>query len=139
MSTNIQDLPYTPTVQFATTTPNMELPSRDIPQQTINHVADEQIKPNYIPPPVPDYIGHVQYQKPTKPKEDWMEDFRIPIVLSILYFVFQMPMVNIFLMRLLPNQIADDGNLTPFGIMVKSACFGLAYYGVLHILEKLKS
>ena len=68
-----------------------------------------------------------------------MEELRIPIVLSIMYFIFQLPMVNVFLMRLLPNQIAQDGNLTPFGIMVKSAFFGCAYYGAMHILEKLKS
>ena len=138
MSTNIQDLPYTPTVQFSTTTPNMELPSRDIPKQTIQHVADEQITPNYVPPLVHDYIGKVHYEPP-KPKGDLLEEFRTPIILSILYFVFQLPMMNVFLMRMLPNQVALDGNLTPFGMMVKSAVFGMAYYGVLHILEKLKS
>jgi hypothetical protein len=131
MSTNIQDLPYTPSA------PNQELPSRDIPQQTIHHVADPQINPTYVPPPKHDYIGQVHYQ--VKPKEDWMEEFRIPILLSVLYFLFQMPMVNVFLVRMLPNQISSDGNLTSFGTMVKSAGFGVAYYAILYFLDKVKS
>jgi hypothetical protein len=68
-----------------------------------------------------------------------MEEFRIPILLSVLYFLFQMPMVNVFLVRMLPNQISSDGNLTSFGTMVKSAGFGVGYYAILYFLDKVKS
>jgi len=47
MATNITDLPYNT---------KTELPSRDIPRETIEHVADPQTTPTYMPPKPPPYI-----------------------------------------------------------------------------------
>ena len=46
MTTNVADLPFN----------KAELPSRDVPRETISHVTDPQVTQSYVPPREPDYI-----------------------------------------------------------------------------------
>jgi hypothetical protein len=126
MSTNITDLPYN-------TPPKTELPARDVPRETINHVVDPQVSTTYIPPKEPDYIEQ-QVQLPQVSKMDkLMDEFRLPIILSILYFIFQLPIINSFLIRVLPYVFKEDSTAT----IGKSILFGVAYHVSMLLIEYL--
>lgn len=121
------------------------LASRDIPMNTNQYSHDEQIKANYIPPLPPtidDYINDTQYitnnrikkhQQKQKRKRDLMDiisDSQFVIYLSLLFLLFNLPIVN----RLLFNVISRfgwfyyaDGNLNFYGLVLKSIIFGLTY------------
>jgi hypothetical protein len=132
MSTNIEDLPYnTPVVKTA------ELPARDIPRETIQHTTDAQTTPNYIPPKQADYIEQqpVYQPPPVQNKLDkFLEEFRIPILLSILYFIFQLPMVQTFIMRMFPS-VVQNNDLTTMGVVVKSIMFGLSFHVTMFTID----
>jgi hypothetical protein len=115
MATNITDLPYNV---------KTELPSRDIPRETIEHVVDPQINPIYVPPKTPEYIE----QQPTlERKIDWMEELRLPIMMGLLYFLFDLPVLHLMLVKTAPTIFTD----TTSGLLAKSLCFSLFYYAAV--------
>jgi hypothetical protein len=114
MATNITDLPYNT---------KTELPSRDIPRETIEHVADPQTTPTYIPPKPAPYIESQPVHVESK-LERFMDEFRIPIMVALLYFIYETSAVHTFMVRIAPNVITD----TTSGLFVKSVCFGMLYY-----------
>ena len=126
-------------IQNASRHGGTELPSRDIPQQTAPIVQDPQIKPNYVPPAPQDYIGEyntaaqaqesLHRQQQRLQRIDFIfEEFRIPLIISGLYFVFQLPAINRFIMKMIPALFDSDGNITFLGSLAKSAMFGVYYY-----------
>ncbi len=116
MATNITDLPYNT---------KTELPSRDIPRETIEHVADPQITPTYIPPkPAPYIESQPVHVEPSK-MERFMDEFRIPIMIALLYFIYETTAVHTLLVRIAPTLFTDNTT----GLLLKSVCFGLLYYG----------
>jgi hypothetical protein len=132
MSTNIDDLPYNSPVGSKTA----ELPARDIPRETIQHTTDVQTTPNYIPPKQPEYIEQQQvYQPPPPNKLDrFLDEFKLPILLSILYFIFQLPMVQTFIVRMFPSVVLN-GDLTTIGVVIKSIMFGLAFHVTMFAMD----
>jgi hypothetical protein len=82
--------------------------------------------PGYMPPRVPDYIPQ---PPPLQAKIDyarWMEELRIPILLAVLFFVFNTAGLQSFLQRMLPL-LKESAHSE----MIKSALFGLFYYAVM--------
>ena len=95
-------------LQQATLAGTTQLPSRDIPMTTNNLSADPQVIPNYIPPPPQnmDYIKNYeqtsdminQYNKGKQMNDsldDMYNEIQTPILLSVLYFLFQLPFFKI--------------------------------------------
>ena len=116
MATNITDLPYNT---------KTELPTRDIPRETIVHVADPQVTPTYMPPKEHEYIDRQStYVEPSK-LDKFIEEFRIPLLVAILYFLFETPTVQGMLVRIAPS-LTDTT-----GILFKSICFGAMYYSAM--------
>ena len=112
MATDIDKLP------FNTTT---DLPARDIPRETIEHAVDPQTTPTYVPN-APKYIE----QQPIQRQVDRWEEFRLPALLSILYFLWNVPSVQLMVERTFPNIFTD----ATMGLFAKSVCFGALYYAV---------
>jgi len=123
MATNINDLPYNT---------KTELPSRDIPRETLEHVADPQVTPNYIPPKAPEYIEHQPIHMENK-LDRLIDEFKIPILVGILYFIFEMPTLSSSLVRFAPTIFTE----TTTGLLAKSACFGALYYGAMMMADYL--
>lgn len=120
MSTPIADLPFTPT----------SLPERDIPRETIQHAADPQTTVNYMP-------RQQEYIPAVAPKYDYshlLDEFRVPIILSMLYFIFQLEFVQSFLQRTLPAMLQEGSQ----GVAVKSGLFGAAYYAITLLMLHFK-
>jgi len=106
MSTEIDKLPFnTPT----------DLPARDIPRETISHTVDPQVNTNYVPTSPPKYIDD------TPPSR--YEEYKLPVILSILYFLWNIPMVQGYIEKFAP--IFTDAT---FGLAAKSAAFGAFYH-----------
>ena len=114
MSTNITELPYNT---------KTELPSRDIPRETIEHVADPQTTPTYIPPKPAPYIESQPVHVESK-MERFVEEFRIPIMIALLYFIYETTAVHTLLVRIAPTVFTDSTS----GSFMKSICFGFLYY-----------
>lgn len=146
MSTNISDLPITPPNpqplvqnqqlpqlqeqnQYYIPTKS-ELPPRDIPQNTTPLTMDPSTIPNYLPSQGPQYISDVQYStQPINPTHyELSDEFKIPILLFLLYYIFQLPIVNTFILRIFPDMFNASGHLTSTGTIVKSLLFGIFYY-----------
>jgi hypothetical protein len=137
MSTPISELPYNTATNSVS--PTTELPARDIPRETVVHTTDAQVTPTYIPPKQQEYIEQqpVYYQQPSQSKlERLFEEFKLPILLSVLYFIFQLPTVHSFIIRVFPS-IAQSGELTTLGVMVKSLLFGLSYHVSMFFMDYL--
>ncbi len=109
---------------------NTDLPARDIPQHTSSHTIDPTTIPNYLPSQGPQYIADPQYSvPPTNPSQyEVSDEFKIPILLFILYYLFQFPLVNTMILRIFPNMLNASGHLTSTGTIVKSILFGAFYY-----------
>jgi len=130
-STNISDLPYTtPPVTQA-------LPERDIPRETIQHTVDPQATVQYMPPRQPDYIPPAPSPQSKMDYSKIMEQMRLPVLLSLLYFIFQMDSFQSLLRRLVPSLFSDAGNISSKGLLVKSGLFGAAFYLLTQVLEHL--
>ena len=133
--------------------PIQELPSRDIPTTTMNYTQDPQIQPNYIPNPklTSDYIReyeaasekalqkHETHKHREEIAQDWFSSMQLPIFVGILYFIFQMPIVNTLLRKYLSFMTIyhDDGNFNFVGLLLKSSMFASFFYSSQMISQKV--
>jgi len=129
-------------LQQATALGATKLPSRDIPMTTTNIMADPQMQPNYVPPPpqqVRDYIEDCDetdeiinnYNKNANRSQnldDMYNEIQMPLLLSVLYFLFQLPFFKRQLFKYFPILFASDGNLNLNGYFFNSILFGLIFY-----------
>jgi hypothetical protein len=132
-------------LQQASVTGATQLPSRDIPMTTSNLTHDMSIQPNFIPP-VPqsqqgnrDYISNYQQAgdimneynsnlERSNSLDDMYNEIQVPILLAVLYFLFQLPFFRKFLFSYFPVLFSKDGNLNINGYIFMSALFGILYY-----------
>jgi len=123
------------------------LPSRDIPMNTLEFQHDAEIQPNFIPRPkltsdyIREYEQHENRRIPRKMPNDWYERLQIPILVGLLFFIFQMPVFNTFLRKnftflALYN---DDGNFNIVGLVFKSVLFGAIFYMMQQFLVSFGS
>jgi hypothetical protein len=115
-TTNIADLPFN----------KAELPQRDIPRETIEHVADPQVNQPYVPPRQPEYIERVSHVPQTSKLDKFVYEFRIPILVCVVYLLFELPASQATLLRFAPSLFSDSNT----GLLAKSVSFGMLFYGV---------
>lgn len=128
------------------------LPQRDIPMNMMEHTQDEQIQPNYIPPPpklTSDYIQEYQVSQDRqireyeekkmreKTREHWLDAIQWPILVGLLYFVFQLPIINTLVFKRFSflSIYKDDGNFNLLGLTLKSGVFAVLYLGIQKTLS----
>lgn len=122
------------------------LPSRDIPQNQQHLSQDMQIQPNYIPQAgggggggQGDYIREhqtnediIRAQAHKQEKRDSLDclydELQAPLLIGILYFLFQLPVVQKQLLKILPSIFNKDGNPNLSGYIVTSGAFAAAYF-----------
>ena len=123
------------------------LPSRDIPNDQSGYNHDEQVTPNYIPKPKmeKDYVRDYEdmTEKNLREYEDKnrkekkldmiLTELQVPIFIAILFFFFQLPMVNTLIFKRFAflSIYNADGNFNFSGLVFKSILFGLFYYFTL--------
>lgn len=136
-------------LQQATMAGATQLPSRDIPMNSNNITADPQVMPNYIPQPQvnnQDYIKNYeqtsdminQYNKGKQVNnslDDIYNEIQTPLLLAVLYFLFQLPFFKKFLYTYIPILFSNDGNYNVNGYLFTSILFGILF----HFLMKTTS
>lgn len=131
-------------LQQASATGATLLPSRDIPMTTNNLTNDASIQPNFIPPiqnnlGQSDYINNYQEtndiinsynlnMERNNSLDDMYNEIQVPILLAVLYFLFQLPFFRKFLFSYFPVLFLKDGNLNIYGYIFMSTLFGILYY-----------
>jgi hypothetical protein len=116
-----------------------QLPSRDIPITTEGLSNDVQTQPNYVPSPeTEDYIGDYEIPRDNKngdSLDDMYSELQTPILLAVLYFLFQLPIFKKHLFNYFPILFANDGNLNISGFLFNSALFAMIFY-MIHKVTK---
>jgi len=122
-----------------------QLPSRDIPMNTQQITQDKQIQPNYIPDSDrKEYIEEEDtYESLLKKKKDKMEkedrldllynEMQMPILIMVLFFMFQMPFAQKKFLQLFPSMFKQDGNMTMSGYLLKTSMFGMSFYAIMKL------
>lgn len=124
------------------------LPNRDI-QMNTQQQQDPYQHPNYIPESeMDDYIENddtlynmMNNGRADEAEQDKLdalyEELQIPIMVMVLYFLFQMPFVKKHLQRLLPSLFTKDEHPTFGGYLLKTVLFGGTFYGIIKATKYL--
>jgi hypothetical protein len=124
-----------------------QLPSRDIPLQTEQLTNDAQIQPNYIPQPSQldrDYIDNMdsdtidEYYKAEKNQnslDSLYDELQAPLLLAVLYFLFQLPFFKKNVFKYLPFFCSTDGNYNFNGLIFTCGLFGFIYYSLSKVVK----
>ena len=130
-------------LQQASVNGGTQLPSRDIPMMTTGHSNDPQVRPNYVPPPPQgpnaDYIQNYEqtsdmintYNKQMQNSnslDDMYNEIQTPLLLAVIYFLFQLPFFKKFLFTYFSFLFSTDGNFNLNGYVFTSILFGLVFY-----------
>lgn len=141
-------------IQQASAVGSTMLPSRDIPQDTLSLVQDNQSSPTFIPQPPPEngprdyiaepdhqYLHDMQHRNSVKinAMDEFYNEIQSPLLIAILYFLFQLPITRKIFKRYLPILFNSDGNQNSVGYFIISAMFGLTFYVINLFAAKLTS
>ena len=139
-------------LQEASSSGATSLPVRDIAQVT-EAPTDEQVQPNYIPnrrvrfddegdDDTYDQIStkNAALKRRSQTYHSIYDELQIPILLAILYFIFQLPIVRLTMYKHLPVLYDAAGSqLNLIGLCMCSALFGFGYLFLSKIMAYLSS
>ena len=124
------------------------LPSRDIPQNTEQLTNDAQIQPNYVPPPqTRDYINesdndidnYYKNEQKQNSLDAIYDELQAPLLLAVLYFLFQLPFFKKNIFRYLPFLCHSDGNYNFNGLIFTCGLFGFIYYSLSKTVKQFSN
>ena len=129
-------------LQQASATGATQLPSRDIPMNTNSLASDPQVMPNYVPQPMQDYIrnneqtsdmiNNYNTSKQTNSSlDDMYNEIQVPLLIIILYFLFQLPFFKKLLYTYIPFLFLNDGNYNINGYLFTSIAFGMLFHFII--------
>ena len=137
-------------IQKAAANGTTALPSRDIPIDPVKVANDSQAQPNYIPPPQVQENYIKNYETPQQVIEEnnkktsdanlydaLFYEMQLPIIIALLYFLFQLPAVKKHSKNMFPFLFKDDGNPNLYGFIFNSVMFASMVYVLLKVLAKL--
>jgi len=148
-------------VQRASANGMTMIPTRDIPMNPNVYTHDDQARPNYVPQPpsgtqYPDGSGggshdyikdHTSMESIVRANArqsnqlDTIEaiyyDLQMPILIGVLYFIFQMPVFRAQLLHFLPSLFGDDGNFKITGLTATSVMFAGTFFVIMKVFNKL--
>ena len=138
-------------LQKATLAGATGLPSRDIPINPTAVNNDNHIKPNFIPEPQnTDYITNSQTpedlisqnnkkQNSLDSLDAFYNEFQLPLLVSLLYFLFQLPIFRKTLKKTLPSLFGNDSNPNFYGYLFNSVLFASLFYILVKLINQLTS
>ena len=140
-------------IQQASSSGATQLPSRDMPTST-NHIAqDVQVQANYVPPPPPQHSDYIQQyeenndivddyydtQKRNASLDSMYDELQTPLLLGVLFFLFQLPFFKKYLFAYMPMIFLNDGNYNIYGFVFMSAFFAFVYYILSKTMNNLNN
>jgi hypothetical protein len=143
-------------VQRASANGMTMIPTRDIPMNPNSFTHDDQARPNYVPHPKSvhfsndgdDYIkDHTSMESIVRANArqsnqlDTLEaiyyDIQMPVLVGVMYFIFQMPIFRAQLLHFFPSLFGEDGNFKMIGLTATSAMFAGILFVIMKLLNKL--
>ena len=148
-------------VQLASASGATALRSVDIPMDPIGLVADPNVQQHYIPNPhgqhyprhqQPLQNGYGDYIEEDDNMDDiitrlkrktsynnqidyYLDELQMPLIVAIMFFIFQLPFVKKLLYDNVPFLYYSDGNMNMNGYVIVSFIFGFVYYVLCKILN----
>ena len=68
-----------------------------------------------------------------------LNQFRQPILVTIIFFIVSLPVINVMLGHYLPSLLKSNGDLTTIGLLAKSVLAGALYWIILNVIVPLVS
>jgi hypothetical protein len=126
-------------IQQASAAGMLGLPPRDVPQSQTHLTQDAQMQPNFVPEAPGDYIQEHQTSEDIikananrQEKEDSLDllyaELQTPILIGVMYFIFQLPVVRKNVFKFMPALFGKDGNPNLSGYLVNSVAFASLYF-----------
>jgi hypothetical protein len=126
----------------ATLSGSTKLASRDIPIDTLSIQQDMESAPNFVPEvseerknyiPDEDDLETIIKKQNIKTNhqnniENMYNELQTPILLGVLYFIFQLPIFKKLLYQTFPSLFMNDGNLSINGYIFYSSLFSIVFY-----------
>lgn len=127
------------------------LPSKHIPNQNSQVSFDPNVKVNHIPRVEEERSNYIddddtfedmiqkskQKEDNTARLEEIYDEFQTPILGMVLYFLMQLPYIQKLFIKNLPSLFNKDGFHTLSGYLVQSALFGIAFYSLNSLSNRL--
>ena len=143
---NININEFVTSIQNAVSNGSLNLPSRDIPQSQNHLTQDQEVKHNFIPGENNDYIDedrskddiindYLKKQQNNNKIDDVYNQLQTPILMAVLYFIFQLPVVKNLFLKIFPTFYHKDGNLNLTGFIVNSVLFAISYYIINYSID----
>jgi hypothetical protein len=128
-------------IQQARSNGATQLQSRDIPMNQIHNNIDEQVQQEYIPSAniTQDFIqeeeeeeetdsSYFNYEKAKQLLKHNPSELQTSLILSMIYFLLQLPFIKSLLLKYIPSFYFQDGNMNIYGNVFMSILFGIIYY-----------
>jgi hypothetical protein len=118
------------------------LPAHDVPVRNVTEefLQDPEVRVNYIPKPkiTADYMKQYEAAESEKIKmaekidekmDTWIDVLQTPILIGILYFIFQLPVINTLIFKRLSflEIYREDGNFNLWGLLLKTVLFSICF------------
>ena len=125
------------------------LPTRDIPINPTVVNNDVEIKPNFIPQTdnndyISNSISPEQLISQNNIKQNnidkldsFYNEFQLPLLVSVLYFLFQLPIFRKTVKKIFPVLFSNDGNPNLYGYLFNSVLFSTLFYILIKIVNQL--
>jgi len=140
-------------IQQASSSGATQLPSRDMPTSTSHIAQDVQIQANYVPPPPPQHSDYIQQyeenndivddyydsQKRNASLDSMYDELQTPLLLGVLFFLFQLPFFKKYLFAYMPMLFLNDGNYNIYGFVFMIAVFEFIYYIMSKTMNNLNN
>lgn len=89
-----------------------------------------------------DYIKNYQVADTTEATGDsrataetLFEQFKIPVIVGLLYYIFEMPAIQKMLLKAFPKMFKSDANINDYGALLMAVIFGALYYGITKLYD----
>lgn len=103
--------------------------SEELEKKRVRFAEDDYIK-NYQMPNTVELNNDIQSETTTL-----LNELKIPIIVGLLYYIFEMPGVKKMLLKAFPKMFKTDANINDYGALLMAIIFGVLYYAITKLYE----
>lgn len=103
--------------------------SEELERKRVRFSDDDYIK-NYQMP------NNTEVSGDTKAESELLfDELKIPIIVGLLYYIFEMPAIQKMLLNAFPKMFKSDANINDYGALLMAIIFGGLYYAITKLYE----